>query len=109
MKTTLVCSAYSREALGLLGSLVREKRLSQGMTAGLLAERVGISRALLQRIEAGDPSCSVGAAFEAAAVLGIELFESEKESLQVRLENSERLLRLLPRSARSSGVVHDDF
>ncbi|MEI6387016.1 MAG: helix-turn-helix transcriptional regulator [Spirochaetota bacterium] len=108
-KRSRICSAYCQEALRLLGSLIREERLVRHITAALLAERVGISRALLQRIEKGDPACSIGAAFEAAAVLGIELFESEKTNLSAQIQRSELTLRLLPRRVRPSGVLHDDF
>jgi hypothetical protein len=40
------------------------------MTAGQLAERAGLSRGLIYRIEKGDLGCAIGAVFEAAAIAG---------------------------------------
>jgi DNA-binding XRE family transcriptional regulator len=68
-------SQYSLDALALLGQLVREARLGKAMTTADLASRAGISRALLQRIERGDPGCSVGVVFEVAALCGVPLFD----------------------------------
>lgn len=66
-------SQYSLNALELLGQLVREARLSKAMTTTDLALRAGISRALLQRIERGDPGCAIGMVFEIAAICGVPL------------------------------------
>ena len=68
-------SQYTHDALALLGQLVREARLGKAMTTTDLASRAGISRSLLQRIERGDPGCSIGVVFEVAALSGVPLFE----------------------------------
>jgi len=49
-------------------------------TAGL-ASRAGISRALLRRIERGDPSCSIGVVFEVATIGGSSLFDQRQRQL----------------------------
>ncbi len=74
-------SRYSHDALALLGQLIREGRLAKSPTTAELATRAGISRALLQRIERGDPGCAIGAVFEAAAICGVALFESYERAL----------------------------
>ena len=103
-------SRYSREAIELLGSLIRQARVESRLTAEELAVRAGISRALLYRIEKGDPSCSIGAVFEVAAIVGVPLFESERARLSARLADSESRLALLPKSVRKSkAAVRDDF
>ena len=61
-------SQYSLNALELLGHLVHEERVAKALTAADLAARAGISRALLARIERGDPGCSIGAVFEVATI-----------------------------------------
>ena len=47
------------------------------MTAQDLADRAGISRGLLQRIEKGNLKCQIGAVFEAATLVGIKLFDAD--------------------------------
>lgn|SRR5690606_20623509 len=103
-------SRYSHEAVALLGSLIREARKKRRMTAQEVADRAGISRGLLQRIEKGDMQCGVGATFEVAAVVGIALFDADESGLTMRLAQAKDTLSLLPKSIRQkSKAVHDDF
>lgn len=103
-------SRYTQQALVLLGSLIREGRIKANLTAESLAERAGISRALLRRIERGDPGCSIGVAFEVAAILGIPLFEADSRDIARRLGHSQDKQVLLPRAVRPSArEVKDDF
>lgn len=103
-------SHYSLDALALLGQLVREARLGKAMTTTNLAARAGISRALLQRIEQGDPGCSIGVAFEVAAICGVPLFDKEQRQLNAHLTLHREKMNLLPKAVRvSSKVVKDDF
>ncbi len=104
------CSQYSLDALQLLGQRVREGRLAKALTTTDLATRAGISRALLQRIERGDPSCSIGAVFETAAICGVALFEPDERLLAVTLARHSEKLALLPKSVRATQrEVNDDF
>jgi transcriptional regulator with XRE-family HTH domain len=108
--STPTYSRYARQALLLLGRAIREGRLSRKMTAADFAHRAGISRALLYRIERGDPSCSAGAVFEAAAVAGVTLFEEDRGALAATLSRVEDKLALLPKRTRSPrGPVKDAF
>jgi transcriptional regulator with XRE-family HTH domain len=103
-------SRQAAEALRLLGQLIKSARLERKMTGADLAQRAGISRVLLQRIERGTPSCSIGAVFEVAVILGVPLFEAEKSALTARLRQVEDRLALLPKTARpTTGKVDDDF
>jgi transcriptional regulator with XRE-family HTH domain len=103
-------SRYSREAASLLGQMIRLRRIERKLTAQELADRAGISRALLQRVEAGDLSCSIGAVFETAALLGVPLFELDKAGLTARIAWNKDKLTLLPKSVRkSSNALKDDF
>lgn len=107
---TRTTTRYANEAITYLGRLVREARIARKETAAQLAERAGISRGLLQRIERGDPRCSVGAVFETAALVGIRLFDLDRERLATNNEALERRLTLLPRAARPTrSEVKDDF
>jgi transcriptional regulator with XRE-family HTH domain len=92
----------------LLGSIIRAARGKKKMTAQEAADRAGISRGLLQRIEKGDPKCEIGATFEVATILGIKLFDAEANSLTKHIRQTEDLLTLLPKSVRKKVKVADD-
>lgn len=107
---TRTYSRYTQNALALLANQIREGRIAANFTAEALAQRAGISRSLLQRIEKGDPGCAIGAVFEVAAILGIPLFEADSKILSTRLAYSNEKQALLPRAVRPSGkAVKDDF
>ena len=101
-------SSYAIEALKLLGCAIRAARIERRMTAGELAERVGISRPSLHRIERGDPRTAIGSVFEAAAIVGVPLFEAEPGRLASDLARLEGKLALLPKTVRASRVAVDD-
>lgn len=108
--STRPVSQHCLDALALLGQLIREARLANALTTSDLAVRAGISRSLLQRIERGDPGCSIGAAFEAAVICGVPLFELDARLLSDRLGRQKEKMVLLPKSVRSvSRKVNDDF
>jgi transcriptional regulator with XRE-family HTH domain len=103
-------SQYSLAALALLGQLVREARVLKALTTTDLAERAGISRALLQRIERGDPGCSIGAVFEVATLCGVPLFDQDQRQLSAHLALQREKVALLPQAVRTRMKgVKDDF
>ena len=103
-------SRYTLEALSLLGTLIRLARTEKKMTAQELAERAGISRSLLARMEKGDPGCHLGATFEVAAILGLRLFDSDLAGLGTQRQRADDMLALLPKSVRKPDpLVNDDF
>lgn len=103
-------SRYSVDALELMGNLIRESRMAANLTAEALAQRAGISRSLLHRIEKGEPGCTIGAVFEIAAIVGIKLFDMDANNLATRLGHSTEKRALLPKAVRlSKRVVKDDF
>ena len=103
-------SRYSRDAAALLGGLIREARKERKLTAQEAADRAGISRGLLQRIEKGGLKCEIGAVFEVATIVGVKLFNADESTLRKHLRQTEDKLALLPKSVRKkSRAVHDDF
>jgi transcriptional regulator with XRE-family HTH domain len=101
---------YSLKALELFGQIIREERLVKELTTTELAQRAGISRALLQRIERGDPGCSIGAVFEVAVICGVPLIESDQQQLTTRLMFQREKMRLLPKAVRTPAKeINDDF
>ena len=103
-------SKVTRQAVALLGKQIRIARKARKMTAQDLADRAGISRGLLQRIEKGDLKCQIGAVFEAAALAGIKLFDAEAATLSALNRQADDKLALLPRRVHAGRkVVDDDF
>ena len=103
-------SRYGREAVVVLGQLIRINRIERKLSVAQLAEHVGASRDLMQRIELGDPRCGIGIVFEAATIVGVPLFEEDRSRLTKRISEQEEKLRLLPKSIRKTRtVVKDDF
>ena len=103
-------SRYSRDAVALLGKLIRSARKERSLTTQELAERAGISRGLLQRIEKGDLKCGIGTIFEVATIVGVKLFEAEETTLTKHIRQADEKLALLPKSVRKpTPVVDDDF
>lgn len=103
-------SAYNRNAVKLLGQLIRQGRIDKKLTAEDLAERTGVSRGLIQRIEKGDPGCTIGAVFEAASIVGVPLFDADRATLAREVATRTAMLTLLPKAVRlSRSKAKDDF
>lgn len=103
-------SRYCRDAVALLGGMIRTARKERKLTAQNVADRAGISRGLLQRIENGNPKCELGVVFEVAAIVGIKLFDANENTLARYLGETREKLALLPKSIRKKRrVVRDDF
>ena len=112
MKKTLnkPISNQSLSAIKLLGSLIRAARKERKLTVLELADRAGISRGLIQRIEQGDPSCSIRAAFEAAVIVNVPLFNMDTNQLSQTLSQTNEKLALLPKTVhKSRHKLDDDF
>ncbi|MFC3051538.1 helix-turn-helix domain-containing protein [Kordiimonas pumila] len=103
-------SAYTKDATRLLGATIRAERKQRKMTEQELADRTGVSRSFIKRLEKGDMSCTLGSAFEAAHVLGIQLFDMGPSRLASELQRTEEKLTLLPKAIRQkTKVIDDDF
>lgn len=104
---------YSRqnlEALEMLAQLIHVARIEQKMSAQEMADRAGISRPLLRRIENGDPGCAIGSVFEVATIAGVPLFTGQPDRLETQRSALAEKLSLLPKRARKPRrVIHDDF
>jgi transcriptional regulator with XRE-family HTH domain len=101
---------YTLAAVELVGTLVQIERKSRRMTAQDLADRLGVDRSTLQRLEQGDPKIELGLAFEACAILSIPLFGEDAQGLSMRLDEAGKRLALLPSRVRPKALgVSDDF
>jgi transcriptional regulator with XRE-family HTH domain len=95
--------AYSKTvsyAAELLGAEIREARLQRRWSVRELAERAGVSTGTLQKVEHGDPSVSLGTAFDVAALVGVPLFYSDRERLADEALRARRRPVLLPSAVR---------
>lgn len=103
-------SKYAQEAALLLGQHIKLSRKERKWSEQNLADRAGISRATLQKIEAGEMSPSMGLVFETAALVGVPLFEQENKALSNKIELTQSKIALLPKRIRTNNkAVDDDF
>ncbi len=110
MKKIRTYSSYTQEALMLLGQLIKLGRKSRHFSEATLAERVGISRATVQKIENGDPGVAIGLVFECAVIVGVTLFNSPETSITLDIDRVKDKLALLPKAIHSvKAEVDDDF
>ena len=102
-------SKYALNAVMLLGKEIKNCRKLRGWSEIELAERAGISRATLQKIEKGDMSCAIGLVFEVSTLVGVNLFEGE-DSLSHQTRYMEMMKAVLPKRIRAKEkAVKDDF
>jgi transcriptional regulator with XRE-family HTH domain len=105
-------SRYTEEAITLFSRLIRAARLERKLSAQEVADRAGISRSMLQRIEKADLKCELGAVFEVATIVGVNLFNAEPSSFTMarHIKQIDEKLALLPQKARKKiKIVDDDF
>ena len=103
-------SKYALEAATLMGGQIKLGRKQRQWTEKNLADRAGISRATLQKIENGEMSCAIGLVFEVATLVGVKLFEPENVSLSKHIEQTSDKIALLPQRIKTrKKAVHDDF
>jgi len=99
------------DAVRILGQQIAAARRRQRRTADEVAERAGVTRVTLRKIERGDPTVAIGLYFEAATVLAIPLFGRDGRELAELAAQGQRDLALLPARVRSSRAIEtdDDF
>ncbi len=103
-------SRYSIQATTLLGKQIKLGRKQRKWTEHELADRAGISRGTLQKIEKGSMTCAIGLVFEVAMLAGVKLFDTEKVSLAMHLDMTSDKIALLPKAVRTGRkAVDDDF
>lgn len=102
-------SPVAIEAATLLGSRVREARRERGWTVSELAERVGVSHVTIRKVERGELTVSLGTAFEAAALVGVVLFDVDQAVRRLEMSRSADRLAVLPRPKRVPSSYDDNF
>ena len=103
-------SRYAEEAAFLLGQQIKLTRKSRKWSLANLAERAGITRNTLSKIENGDMRPAIGLVLEVATIVGVSLFEQEDRNLSSKVELVESKIKLLPKRIREQKrVIKDDF
>lgn len=103
-------SRYAMQAMQVFSELIKTARKKQRWSEAELAERAGISRLTVRKIEQGNPGTELGLYFEVAALLGIPLFAADSNKLTAIAHELEMQLALLPkRIDKESDEVFDEF
>ncbi len=103
-----VYSTYAQEAAFLIGQQIKLARKNRKWSSANLAERAGITRETLQRIENGDMKPAIGLVFEVATIVGVPLFEQDNHHLSHNIELIQSKIQLLPQRVRNPQKVVDD-
>jgi transcriptional regulator with XRE-family HTH domain len=109
-KLTRIYSPYATAAAQLLGAQILQARRERRWSAQQLADRAGITRVTLGKVERGDLTVGLGVAFEVAALVGVPLFQEDRGRLSAELDRARDRLALLPQRIRTpEEPVKDDF
>ena len=103
-------SKYTKEAIKLFGHQIKLGRKQRRWSEIELANRAGIARRTLQKIESGDSSSSIGIVFEVATLVGLRLFDSDMDGIIRHRANTDAQLTLLPKHTHALRKdLDDDF
>jgi transcriptional regulator with XRE-family HTH domain len=102
-------SPATKEGARLLGARIRLGRKERRWTVGSLAERVGVSEGTLRKIEEGNLGVGLGAALEAAVLVGIPLFDQDPERRSLEKGRVEDRLAVFPDRIREPRRLKNDF
>jgi transcriptional regulator with XRE-family HTH domain len=109
MRKPRTYSPLTVEAARLLGSKIRAARRERRWTVEDLAERVGVNHGTIRKVERGDLTVGLGVAFEAAALLGIALFDDDPGRRSLEAARVADRLAVLPERVRRPARVDNDF
>ncbi|WP_417519599.1 helix-turn-helix transcriptional regulator [Minwuia sp.] len=103
-------SKATEQSLDLLAEAIRSARKRRRWSESELAERLGVSRQTVQRIEKASPRCAIGTVFEAAVLLDVPLLGDEQARLDMQLRISRDKLAAARRHVdRLTQGFDDDF
>ena len=97
---SVAVSRASADALGVLGNQVKLARLARGWTLADTADRLGVDRRTVGSIEDGSPKVAIGTVFNAAVLVGVDLFGLSGPELARARRQGEETLALLPERVR---------
>ena len=95
-------SRPAADALAVLRHQIHQARLDKRLTVNGVASRLGADPRTVRAIERGTPSVAVGTVFNAAFLLGVNLFGLDPQQLAEARRRGEDTLSLLPSRVRAS-------
>jgi transcriptional regulator with XRE-family HTH domain len=101
-------SRASEDALQVLGNQIRLARQAQGWTQADTAARLGVNRRTVMGIEAGSSGAAIGTVFNAAFLVGVDLFGLTGPDLARARRQGEETLALLPAKVRKAAPKDSD-
>lgn len=107
---SLSVSRVSADALATLGNQIKLGRRNRRWTLSDLAARLGVDRRTVANIENGSPTTSIGLVFDAATLVGVNLFGLDGAELARARRAGEETLALMPERVRRPRTDDDgDF
>ncbi|WP_110806521.1 helix-turn-helix domain-containing protein [Rhodobacter viridis] len=102
-------SLATRHGLQLLADEIQARRKLLRWSEQDLADRLGCARKTVRALESGKPTVAIGTVFEAAFLVGLQLF-GDAAAVEGRLAETRGRLDLLPRRIHSrKPELKDDF
>jgi transcriptional regulator with XRE-family HTH domain len=109
MKRERAYSETVHHAAQLLGAQVRQRRTERQWTIRQLAERAGIDKNTVLKVEHGDPTVALGTAFDLAVLVGVPLFYDDRGRLASEARRERERATLLARRVRPSAEPEPDY
>jgi transcriptional regulator with XRE-family HTH domain len=100
MKRERIYPETVRDAASLLGAQIRQARVERKWTILQLAERAGISKNTVVKVEHGDPTVALGTAFDLAVLVGVPLFFEDRARLASESRRAQDRAALLGQRVR---------
>lgn len=98
----------AKAALSHFAALLRVRRLEKKLTLDELADRLGVSTPTVRKVLEGTPSVAIGTYFEAAHILGVKLFDPDRDRFAVMAAKTAKIESLLPKRVRNRQEEMDD-
>ena len=110
-RRSVAVSRGSAEALAVLGNQVKLARYARGWTIADLAARLGVNPRTVSKIEDGSSTVTVGTVFNAAFLVGVDLFGLTGPELARARRQGRETLALLPAKVRkpTAKMTGEDF
>ena len=112
MKVTFeeATSRTTRHIISSVGSMIKLARKEKLMSVEELANRVGVGRNTIDKIEnGGDVNIPIGNVIEAALIVGIPLFGGDREHIHNLSTMLGYMNKLIPERYKKEIVVKDNF
>jgi AraC-like DNA-binding protein len=109
-KRTIHLAPGADAALKHFATLLKNKRVERRVSIAELSDRTGASRPTLTRMFEGEPTVNIGLYFEAAWILGLPLFDPDKNRFKREQSHAVEVSKLLPkRVVKKKRPLNDDF